>query len=49
MCKIKKEHPELTYLWIPRRYEAKDISDFRKKYGEKKTKQFIKDLILKYK
>ena len=49
MRKIKKEHPELFYTWIPRSYEAKDISDFRKKYGEKKTKQFIKDLILKYK
>ena len=49
MCKIKKEHPDLTFLWIPRKYNAKDISDFRKEYGEKKTKQFIKDLILKYK
>jgi len=49
MCKIKKEHPDLTFLWIPRKYKAKDISDFRKEYGEKKTKQFIKDLILKYK
>ena len=49
MCKIKKEHPELIYTWIPRSYGAKDISDFRKKYGEKKTKQFIKDLIIKLK
>ena len=49
MCKIKKEHPDLTFLWIPRKYNAKDISDFRKEYGEKKNKQFIKDLILKYK
>jgi len=49
MIKIKKSHPELLYTWIPRKYEVKDISDFRQKYGEKKTKQFIKDLILKYK
>lgn len=49
MNKIKKQHPELFYTWIPRKYEAKDISDFRKMYGEKKTKQFIKDLILKFK
>jgi hypothetical protein len=49
MNKIKKSHPELVYTFIPRKYEAKDISDFRKIYGEKKTKQFIKDLILKYK
>ena len=49
MQKIKKEHPELVYTWIPRHYEAKDISDFRKKYGEKKTKKFIRDLIIKLK
>lgn len=49
MKKIKKSHPELLYTWIPRHYNVKDISDFRKRYGEKKTKQFIKDLILKYK
>lgn len=49
MRKIRKEHPDLLYTWIPRKYGAKDISDFRKMYGEKKTKQFIKDLILKFK
>lgn len=42
MNKIKKEHPELYYCWIPRGYKAKDISDFYKKYGKDKTKQFIK-------
>ena len=47
MKKIKKKYPELKYLWIPRKYEAKDISDFRKKYGEKRTKQFIKESIIK--
>lgn len=48
MRKIKKSHPELLYFWIPRHYEAKDISDFRKKYGEKETYNFIKTNILKY-
>lgn len=47
MNKIKKEHPELKYIWIPRRYEVKDISDFRKRYGEKSTRQFIKESIIK--
>lgn len=47
MNKIKREHPELNYLWIPRKYGVKDISDFRMKYGEKETKQFIKDTIIK--
>lgn len=41
MHKIKKAHPELTVMFIPRKYEAKDISDFRKKYGEIKTKELI--------
>ena len=49
MNKIKKQHPELVYTWIPRKYEAKDISDFRKKFGKEKTLEFIKDRILKYK
>lgn len=43
MNKIKKAHPELSFLYIPRSYEAKDISDFRKKYGHKKTEQLISD------
>lgn len=45
MKKIKKEHPELIYTWLPRKY-AKDISDFYKIYGKESTltilKQFIK-------
>lgn len=39
--KIRKNFPELIYFWIPRKYEAKDISDFFKKYGRKKTQEFI--------
>lgn len=49
MKKIKKEHPELVYFFIPRRFKAKDISDFHKKYGKKNTSKFIKKSILKYK
>ena len=41
MRKIKKVHPELAVMYIPRSYEAKDISDFRKKYGEEKTLKLI--------
>lgn len=49
MRKIKKEHPELNYFFIPRHYEAKDISDFRKKYGKDKTINFIKECLIKLK
>ena len=37
MRKIKAAHPELTYFYIPRKYEAKDFSDFYKKYGRQET------------
>lgn len=47
MVKIKKEHPELKYIYIPRRTNTKDISDFCKKYGKEKTRKLI-DLGLKY-
>lgn len=49
MNKIKKEHPELLFSWIPRRYGAKDISDFYKMYGKDKTLEFIKEKINKFK
>ena len=42
MRRIKKAYPELAVMYIPRSYEAKDISDFRKKYGEEKTLKLIK-------
>lgn len=48
MNKLKKQHPEFIYTWIPRKYEAKDVSDFYKSYGRNKTikliNQFIKHL-----
>lgn len=46
LAKIRHSHPELNYFFIPNSYEAKDISDFYKKYGRKKTLEFIKDNIL---
>ena len=49
MRKIKKEHKDLLYYFIPRRYNAKDISDFYKMYGRRKTLEFIKESILKFK
>ena len=45
MNKIHKQHPDLHYYWIPRKYEAKDISDFRQKYGEDKTREFIRNAL----
>lgn len=49
MQKIRKEFPELLYYWIPRKYEAKDISDFYHKYGKDKTINFIKNEIKRIK
>ena len=44
MIKIKKQHPELIYTWIPKKYEAKDISDLYKFKG----KQITLNLITKF-
>ena len=49
MRKLKKLYPELIYFWIPRKYEAKDISDFYHKYGRKKTVEFIKSNLIRFK
>jgi len=46
MAKIRREHPELTYIFIPRRYGSKDISDFYKDHGRKETLNLIKTFIL---
>ena len=46
MAKIRKEHPELTYVFIPKRYVSKDISDFYKDHGRKETLNLIKTFIL---
>lgn len=44
MRKIKSKYPELNYFWIPRKFGAKDISDFVKKYGISQTKNYIDEL-----
>lgn len=45
MNKQKKKHPELLYTWIPRSLGAKDISDYHKENGRKKTSKLIADFI----
>lgn len=39
--RIKKAHPEIKVTYIPRKYDAKDVSDFYKKYGKEKTQELI--------
>lgn len=46
MAKIRKEHPELIYTYIPKEYGSKDISDFYKDHGRKSTMDLIKTFIL---
>ena len=46
MNKLKKQHSELIYTWIPRKYEAKDISDFYKMYKREKTLNLIKEFVI---
>lgn len=48
MQKFRKEHPELIYTWLPRN-RAKDISDYYKEYGVKKTRQLIANYIKRFK
>lgn len=48
MCRIKRKNQDLIYTFIPRKYEAKDISDFYKKYGKEKTKDLINKAIEYY-
>lgn len=45
MNKIRKQHRDLIVCMIPRKYEAKDISDFYQKYGKSKTINLIKESI----
>lgn len=37
MIKAKKSHPDLNVLFLPRHGGDKDISDYRKVHGDKKT------------
>ena len=49
MIKIRKQHPELNYFYIPLKYGVKDFSDFYSKYGRRKTIESIKNYLLKLK
>ena len=42
---LRKKYSFLIPCIIPRKYEAKDISDFYKKYGREETIKFIKESI----
>lgn len=46
MAKIRKEHPELIYTYIPRRFGSKDISDFYADHGRRETLNLIKEFII---
>ena len=39
--KIKRKYPELNLLYLPRHGGDKDISDYRKAHGHKKTLELI--------
>lgn len=45
MNKIRKQYRDLIVCMIPRKYEAKDISDFYQKYGRSQTISLIKESI----
>lgn len=47
MNKIRKQF-DIPCFWIPRKYEAKDISDYHKKYGRDKTIKLIQDAVNEY-
>lgn len=46
MAKIRREHPELVYVCIPKECGSKDISDFYKDHGRKETLNLIKKFVL---
>jgi hypothetical protein len=46
MAKIRRQYPELNYIYIPKTYKCKDISDFYKTYGKRKTLDIIKQYVL---
>lgn len=46
MAKIRRDHPELTYISIPKKYGSKDISDFYNEHGRKETLNLIKEFVL---
>lgn len=46
MAKIRKEHPELIYTYIPKKFGSKDISDLYADHGRKETLNLIKEFII---
>lgn len=46
MTKIRREHPELIYTYIPKCFGSKDISDFYADHGRKETINLIKEFIV---
>jgi DNA primase len=44
MCKIKKQYPDLKILFLPLHGGDKDISDYRKMHGHKKTFELIENV-----
>lgn len=49
MNKLRRKYPELFYYFIPRKYEAKDPTDFYRKFGLEKTKELLISNIKKLK
>ena len=43
MNKIRKQYSEISVAFIPRKYGAKDISDFRALYGKKRTIELLEN------
>lgn len=49
MHSIREKHPELTYIWIPKKFKCKDFSDFVEMYGFEKIQSMmgeIKEFVL---
>lgn len=46
MNKIRKNHPELIYTYIPKEYNSKDISDFYKDHSKEETFNLIKQFVI---
>lgn len=44
MCKIKKQFRDLKVIFLPRHGGDKDISDFRKAHGDKRTRELINNV-----
>lgn len=44
--KFKHKYPDLIYMWIPRKLQAKDISDYYKDNGKNKTIKLIKEFFI---